>query len=498
MTPSGWKIIEKDCNSIVHNRPVINFQILTALLIVLSCTSQPFIRPNPPSSQKNGSDARKQVRRRELIENLDFADAFDTLKVIDTTLPVVPPTSVSSSERKHDTRNGATTFLVPTKKVRIALVRNTHRAVAYSVGAVSVRSHRQRESITFRGRILFEKVKGKSGITVTGMKEYCETTLPCTLRCGNAYNFIEFDEATYRGALIIAPGKEGTFTVVNYLDVEDYLRGVVPLEMGKRPKEEIEALKAQAVAARTYTYRRIVERSGEPYDMVKTVTDQVYGGVGAENRESDQAIRATGNLIMVYRDSIIYAYYHSTCGGKTANINDVWNKPSRSYLRSIADVDKSGNAYCRISKYFTWEEYWPWRQFSNIVKESFQKKYPGNRLRGVATGIQVEKRYACGRIRQAMITGSGWAHECGGDEIRFILRRGVSGYPILRSANFTVVSSDKNVIKLKGRGYGHGVGMCQMGAVGRAQAGQDFQTILRVYYRGVTIVTAVTGRTETP
>lgn len=477
-------------------RLFIRFGIFATVFLAFNCANQSLIRPNPPSPQKEtGSDTRKKTGRRETVENIDFADAFDTSIAFDTPLTVPPLPAASSSPRKQSVPDKGGMFPVPTKMVRVALAENIRRAVVYSVGTVGVSSRRQKKPIAFRGRILFESIGEKSGISVTGMKEFCEATLPCTLSSANDYNFIEYDEATYRGELIIAEGKPGTFVVVNHCDVEDYLRGVVPLEMGKRSHEEIEALKAQAVAARTYTYRRITERSGKPFDLVKTVADQVYGGVGAENREADLAVKATKDLIMVYGDGIVYAYYHSTCGGRTANIGDVWDKPPQSYLRSVADVDKFGKAYCRISRYFTWEEFWPLRQFSTIVKESFRKKYPKARLRGTAKKVTIEKRYQCGRIRRATISGSGWAHECGGDEIRSIMRRGVTGYPILRSANFAVVSSDRNTIKIKGRGYGHGVGMCQMGAVGRARAGQNFRTILLSYYQGVSIVPASIVRT---
>jgi stage II sporulation protein D len=202
------------------------------------------------------------------------------------------------------------------------------------------------------------------------------------------------------------------------------------------------------------------------------------------------AIAATENLIMVSGDSVIQAYYHSTCGGATADVHEAWGKPAQPYLRSIADLDPSGKAWCRASSYFTWEESWPWKQFSTIVLQSLRAMFPESQFPGVVNSLTIDERYSCGRIRRAAITGSGWAHECGGDRIRFILRRGTSGNPILRSSNFTVAPTDRNTIALNGRGYGHGVGMCQMGAVGRAQAGQNFVTILKSYYTGATVAVA--------
>ena len=470
---------------------------LCAVLFFFSC-SNPWIRSGPPSNRTETDTTRHTAPAdtAAAVEDMDFAEALD---------------SALSSRKLDDQSNGTASirmdtasdggdmyapqpFPVPTNRVRIALIRNTGRAVVYSVGTVRLYSRGSRPTDPFRGRILFESRSKGGGITITAGRRSMEAVLPCTLRSDDEYNYLEIGDTTYRGSIIIAAGRAGTFTVVNFLAVEEYLRGVVPLELGRRPREEIEAIKAQAVAARTYTYRRIVERKSEPYDMVATVADQVYGGVGVEYREADRAIAATADLILTDGDSIILAYYHSTCGGSTADVHDVWGKPPRSYLRPVSDLDESGNAYCRGSAYFTWEESWPWKQFSGIVIASLQRIAPKDRFKGVVNSITVNERFPCGRVKRATITGSGWAYECGGDQVRFILRRGTGGYPLLRSANFTVTSPDRSTIRLKGRGYGHGVGMCQMGAIGRAQAGQEFSTILRAYYTGVTIATAVVGR----
>jgi stage II sporulation protein D len=425
--------------------------------------------------------------------DIDFADAFDTAATGGPSTAGTRRQSAPSVENISVDSLRFAPFFVPTKKVRIALMQNVGRSVVYSVGTVTLRHRQLRQPARFRGRVLFEMETGGRTITVTAGNAVHEVAPPCTLLSDNAYNYLEIGDTTYRGALIIVPGEAGKFTVVNYLDIEDYLRGVVPLELGIRSREEIEALKAQAVAARTYTYRQLIDRCAEPFDMVATMADQVYGGVAAEYRESDLAIKSTADLIMTAGDSVIFAYYHSTCGGMTADVNEAWGKPSRSYLRSIKDCDGSGKAWCRVSAYFTWEERWPWKQFSAIVLQSLQKLDPQTRFKGVVTGISVERRFACGRVRRATITGSGWSYDCGADQLRYILRRGIAGNPILRSSNFSVTSKDRNIVTLSGKGYGHGVGMCQMGAVGRAQAGQNFVTILKSYYTGVSIVRATTG-----
>ncbi|MBN1577480.1 MAG: SpoIID/LytB domain-containing protein [Chitinispirillaceae bacterium] len=483
------------------NHHSIILPLLAAALLLPACTSPTSIRPNPPPPPRDhmpeGTAEAGVKDTGRGAHDIDFADAFDTATAAEPSGDSfrMPPTPRVENVPIASLRFSS--LPVPAKTVRIALMQGVKKSVVYSVGTVSLRSRYPKKPPHYcRGRMLFEMKPGRQNVLVTAGREHFEVASPCTLLSEKEYNFLEIGDTTYRGALIIVAGKTGTFTLVNYLDVEEYLRGVVPLEMGKRPREEIEALKAQAVAARTYAYRQIVEHSAEPFDMVATTEDQVYGGVAAEYRVSDMAIHSTANLIMASGDSIIQAYYHSTCGGTTADVNEAWGKPPRTYLRSVADRDESGKAFCRNSAYFTWEEKWPWKQFSGIVLQSLQKLFPQTPFKGVVTSLLVEERFACGRVKRATITGSGWAQECGGDQIRFLLRRGTSGNPILRSSNFVVVSPDRNTISFSGRGYGHGVGMCQMGAVGRAQAGQNFITILKSYYTGVSIVIATLDGTK--
>jgi stage II sporulation protein D len=284
--------------------------------------------------------------------------------------------------------------------------------------------------------------------------------------------------------LVSAPG--GGFTVVNLVSVEDYLRGVVPLEIGRCKPEEIEAVKAQAIAARTYTYKKMLENRGMDFDILPTISDQVYGGVLAENPVCNEAINNTVDQVVVCRDSLIYAYYHSTCGGKTANIEDVWeNKQPLSYLRSIDDADEDGNAFCAISASFFWDESWPLPEISDIVNRYSREVCPRKPATGTVISLTINSRFACGRTRECTIKTTSGSFRFGGDKIRFVLRRNQNGFPVLRSARITGVLKSSGSIVMKGKGYGHGIGMCQFGAIGRARAGQSCEQILKAYYTGV-------------
>lgn len=305
-------------------------------------------------------------------------------------------------------------------------------------------------------------------------------------------NIIRFNGKSYRGSVIIVSERRGVFSVVNYCDVEDYLRGVVPLEIGNCGKEDIEAIKAQAVAARTYTYKKIQDCKNQAFDLMPDISDQVYGGVNAEKTVCNQAIRDTRDLVLVDPsagpgDSLIFAYYHSTCGGRTANVEDVWDKPGYPYLRSVNDCDGNGRPFCAESWSYSWEESWPVERLSNIVNRYSRETFPQNAASGTVRDIVVDERYACGRTKTCRVKTSGGTFTYGRDKLRFILRRDIAGFPVLRSAIITDVSKNGGTIVMRGRGYGHGIGMCQFGAIGRARAGQTYEQIIKAYYTGVEI-----------
>lgn len=419
-------------------------------------------------------------------QEIDFAEVFDSTadSCIDSSL---------LSDQPHPIDDSTVVSLryppykVIKRPVRIVLQRNLISANFYTDGRLAVKTATTKFEIT-RGSFSIS-CTNKGGIAIQCLSGSRELSLPCTLIAENPSNLIKVQQNRYRDLIVLISEKSGTFSVVNHIDVEQYLRGVVPLEIGKRSEALIESLKAQAVAARTYTYKRMAERRKAPFDMTATVQDQVYGGADVEYRESDMAIKLTADLILVFGDSLVQAYYHSTCGGKTANIEDVWDKPQCGYLRSINDIDSVGRPYCRISPRFNWTEKWPSRDFFAATRMNLEKMYPGKG--GALSAISVKALFSCGRVKTCSFTGNGWNLDLGGDKLRFIIRRPDDGNSILRSANFKILSMDSKEIVISGVGYGHGVGMCQMGAIGRAECGQTFDTILKAYYSGVTICTAV-------
>jgi len=298
----------------------------------------------------------------------------------------------------------------------------------------------------------------------------------------------------YRGEIWVRPVTGGVM-VINRLYLEDYLRGVVPLEIGKRAPGEEAAVAAQAVAARSYAYTHLLNSPTRPYDMLATVMDQVYGGADAETTISDAAVMATSGLVLRYGGRIVNAPYHSTCGGQTAAASEVWRTDDEPYLVSVSDrIPGTDRYYCDIAPRFEWE-----RTFTRDLLRNDLDRYLATYATvprggpGVPRQIEVEHLTPSGRVQSLVITTDRGRYTLRANDIRFVLR--TAGGEILNSTYFSVRTErdgDGRVSRLEvqGHGYGHGVGMCQWGAIGRARAGQDFRTILATYYPGTEVAPA--------
>lgn len=327
---------------------------------------------------------------------------------------------------------------------------------------------------------------------------------PFLVRSATPGSFVIFDGKRYRGELVITPNNNGGLLVVNRLGVESYLRGVVPLEIGDRKPGEEAAVEAQAVAARSYTYIHMAEAGTRGFDMYGSIQDQAYGGVGAEKPMSDAAVESTRGMVLRYAGRIINTPYFSTCGGSTAGVREVWWRQSdQPYLSPSSDrIPGTDSYYCDPSPRFRWTA-----TFDRDQLQSTLEKYLGSvtaaseppvsastsapRLSlGRITGFRVDGRTQSDRVSSVSIQTDRGNYVIRGNDVRFILRT-PSG-SLMNSTYFTSESGTdgRGAIErlvIKGGGYGHGIGMCQWGAIGRARAGQDYKTILTTYYQGTTV-----------
>lgn len=292
---------------------------------------------------------------------------------------------------------------------------------------------------------------------------------------------------TYRGAAEVVADRSRGLIVINRLGLEEYLLGVVPAEIGRRTSEESAAVRAQAVAARTYTISHLGRRDSLGFDLFATVDDQVYGGLEIERAEVERAIRETRGEVLTFDGQAVSAFYHSTCGGRTATREEVWGEPNLPYLRSVRDAG-DGEEYCAISPRYRWRESWTAAEMNGFVRDELAARLGVSPASvGRIHALRVLSRTEGDRVDQLLVEASGGRFVLRKNEIRWVLQPAAGR--ILGSTDFVVRQGrlEDGEIVIEGRGFGHGIGMCQWGAIGRARAGQSYREILAAYYRDARI-----------
>lgn len=308
-------------------------------------------------------------------------------------------------------------------------------------------------------------------------------------------DFVDISGRRYRGTALVNARGADRLTAINVVDLELYLLGVVPREMGRRPASEIEALKAQAIAARTYAIGNIGGREPLGFDFFDTVMDQVYGGVTDEDTIVSRAVMETRGEIVTYQGRPIYAYYSSTCGGHTADVEESW--PARginhAYLRGVSDqIPGTDQYYCSGSSRFRWSSEWTREQLLSVLGQTLAAH-----TKGAVTSVKkvedvkLVKRAEGAKRSTIEITADGRSYTVRADSIRWVLRP-PPGTAILNSSmllSLGATHEDGEVMRLAvdGGGWGHAIGMCQVGAMGRARAGHSYRDILLAYYTGTSI-----------
>lgn len=312
------------------------------------------------------------------------------------------------------------------------------------------------------------------------------------------------EDRIYEGKISFHVSEKNLLSVVVSLPLEQYLKGVVPYEMGG--DSPLEALKAQAVAARSEAVIALQSDlySGKYHDLTSDVECQVFSGNKRRTENSDRAVEETRGLIISENGEPMNAYYASNCGGHSELISNVWpdRKIYDSYNTSGVDQEDYSRLDLSIERNFTeWvnsspEVYcnpalgtelpaWSQKNFRwnrEFTSEEITKNLPGNKNFKSLENIISVTRGKSGRIIEAdFIFKNGVFNVKGELAIRQLFS------PSLRSSAFIVLKNKNNFI-LKGAGWGHGVGMCQSGAVAMAKNGTEFKKILQHYYKKAEII----------
>jgi stage II sporulation protein D len=261
----------------------------------------------------------------------------------------------------------------------------------------------------------------------------------------------------YRGRTQLVLTSKG-LTAVNHVDLEHYLYSVLGAEMS--PSWPLEALKAQAVAARSYALHKRSTHGNSVYDVGDTTAWQVYKGLESEAPSTQQAVQETAGQVMTYNGQIILAAFHAASGGHTENVEDIWKSPFIPYLRGVVDYDKGAPVY-------------EWTK-------SFSRNELSRKISGVGKVISMtpERTTPQGRIVTMIVKGESGTKRISGNDLRSTLG--------LRSTLF-VVNSTGSGFNISGRGYGHGIGLSQWGARNLAAQGVNYQQILSHYYPNATL-----------
>lgn len=328
-------------------------------------------------------------------------------------------------------------------------------------------------------KVTVSSIKG-SVTLISQSSSISATTLK--IRPSKKSEFINFHKKSYRGELWFVAQGSKTF-VVNYLDLEDYLLGVVPLEIGLKNNYYFEALKCAAVAGRTFALNRIVEKRSI-YDVTDGVKDQAYGGLDVETGIDSRAVRETEGLILTYQQKPAMVFYHANCGGYTEDIANVFGPVNLPYLKGVPDGDPP---YCEKSPSYRWtESYAPFE----IIKYLFDAQLIKSKNL-VLEGLEIKERHPSGRAKNLIVLIKDQKPlVIPGSKIRDIIKSKKDN-TILRSSNFTIDLVQKdgvlNKVILTGKGNGHGVGMCQWGALNLSRAEVPYTTILAHFFPGTEI-----------
>jgi stage II sporulation protein D len=277
---------------------------------------------------------------------------------------------------------------------------------------------------------------------------------------------IQLGKRRFRGHLTILVTPQRKLNVVNVVELEQYIKGVLYHEISHR--WPIEAIKAQAIATRTYAVYAMQQKEGKDYDVTNDIYSQVYGGKNSERFRTSLGVNATKGQILMFRGKVLPTFFHATCAGMTEDASEVWNIK----LPPLRTVECP---YCEISPHMRWKR--------NFRLKDIQEKLNANKHKiGAIKDIVVVQRNPSDRVKTLKITGrAGDSLVISGKDFRNAI-----GPNDIRSNNFEVVMKGWYV-DFYGRGWGHGVGLCQWGAYGMSEQDFSFKDILKHYYPGSTL-----------
>ncbi|MBI5598202.1 MAG: SpoIID/LytB domain-containing protein [Deltaproteobacteria bacterium] len=277
--------------------------------------------------------------------------------------------------------------------------------------------------------------------------------------------FVYIGDKPFRGVIEVRADKDGLM-VINEIPLESYIAGIINNEISSR--WPVDAIKAQAVIARTYSLYQKAKRNGAAFDLTGTHMDQVYTGAGAEDAAALRAVKETVGEVLFHDGSPALTVYHSNAGGMTEASRDVWGS-DYPYLRAL------NSKYDSVAPSYSWELSLSAAKMQEIFKKAgYSIDEP--------EAIEPREVTSTGRVKSLFVKDIfGRRLDLTGEDMRKVI-----GYSTLRSTLFKVEKRGDEFV-FRGRGSGHGVGLSQWGAKGMADAGYGYREILKYYYPGTVL-----------
>ena len=346
------------------------------------------------------------------------------------------------------------------EEIRVAIQKNVEAVTAISSGAISVDGKCGNTSPLF--------FKNNVSVRPDRLGFYINNAfISCNAITLSSFLPIEVNKKEYDGKIDIVRVSNKKTHVINVVDIENYVAGVIEKEMD--PSWPMEALKAQAVASRSFALYRKKDASEKLYDVESTTTSQVYGGLAVSPR-SQKAVDETKGMVAVYDGEIAETLFHAVAGGETENLTNVWAGEGKPYLIS------------RPARFETDSPYYNWKTTLS-AQELYRKLLLAGYKVGSIRSIQLSPQVISGRVRSVAIR-----HSDGNLKLKATDFRKIVGNRKIRSTRFSFTHNiKKGIFMFRGIGYGHGVGMSQWSARGMAKKGANYSGIITHFYPGVTL-----------
>ncbi len=277
---------------------------------------------------------------------------------------------------------------------------------------------------------------------------------------------ISLNNRKFRGNVQIIKKSNLHLLAVNFINLEDYVKGILYNEISHYWPQE--AIKAQAVVSRTFAIYLIQQNRNKDYDATNDIYSQVYGGRASERSRTNKAVDDTKGEVIFYQKKIFPAFFHATCAGRTEDVSELWNI-------DVPPLKGVVCGFCQESPHFHWHYVMTTKQIEEAMVKNGYKN-----CRQIED-IQILERDPSGRIRYLKIILPQETIKISAKDFRSII-----GPNLIRSTNFKVEIAEKDAV-FEGLGWGHGVGMCQWGAYFMAKSGKDYRQIIQYYFPGTQI-----------